>query len=196
MGVERPLRAFWGGGHHADLLRGVGPPALSLRLQGADDDELLAIKELAGDVDQESLVRLAVHVERFLAEIDGAAPEEARKSAGRKSESKYRSVPLKKSCERPWRVSETLVSARRSEDSTYWVCAGWTRALSGNGYLHVDLRHSTESEGWRPYTRIGHRATDLDRVLPAPISLRGDPHDAPKWGPDQTPGTCQFGSKA
>ena len=70
-----PVARVLGGGHHADLLQGVGPPALSLRLQGADDGEPVAIRELAGDVDKESLVRLAVHVERFLAEIGGAAPE-------------------------------------------------------------------------------------------------------------------------
>ena len=64
-----------GGGHHADLRRGVGPPAPALRPVRADNGEALALGKAVGDVVRHDLQRMAVQVEGLLAEVIDAGAQ-------------------------------------------------------------------------------------------------------------------------
>ena len=72
---RKAVAGVLGGCHHADLFRPVGPTARAARLRRADHGEAFAFGEAPGDVDQHRLQRLAVHVERLLAEIVDARAE-------------------------------------------------------------------------------------------------------------------------
>ena len=64
-----------GGGHHADLLRGVRPSALPPGFERTHHRQALVLRQPPGHMDQHGLERLPVHVEGLLAEIAGAASE-------------------------------------------------------------------------------------------------------------------------